>query len=253
MKKPAAVVVPCSTPVTALWCRALPVATQWQVHYANLNSNELNLCTSALQDCARYGPQQQQCQDQERQQQYQQVYGQQQQLQLQQATVKHASAQEQPGQPRSSSKACSGLSSAAARAASRLKRHGNKSYAAAAAANTVRGPGRKQGMPCRGAGSSSPVRQQKASYGAAVEGSGCQPCGVGLQATQNGLTHSAAGTGAGEQQLPDLQQLRSEYAEVIGVFEDLLVFERRSRMEAERGMAQLLQQMRLEARRKVLA
>jgi hypothetical protein len=50
--------------------------------------------------------------------------------------------------------------------------------------------------------------------------------------------------------LGELQQLRSEYGEVLGVYEQLLVSERRGRMQADRDMAQLLRQLRAEGKQR---
>jgi hypothetical protein len=87
----------------------------------------------------------------------------------------------------------------------------------------------------RSTGSTSPVRRQAASLAAAAA----------VAAGSSAALEAAVG----EQQLSDLQQLHSNYAEVIGMFEDLLVSERRGRMEAERDVAQLMQQLRAESRR----
>lgn len=48
--------------------------------------------------------------------------------------------------------------------------------------------------------------------------------------------------------LLQLQQLQDDYTDVLSVFEDLLVSERRGRVEAERLLAQLTKQLRTEGR-----
>lgn len=45
-----------------------------------------------------------------------------------------------------------------------------------------------------------------------------------------------------------LQQLRVDYEKVICVFEDVLVSERRGRVDAERSLAQLVRQLRSEGK-----
>lgn len=178
----------------------------------------------ALQDCVTAGTPVQQGQDQEEQQQQhgQWACGQQQQLKM---TVKQAGAGSQrAGAPQP----CAGLPPAAARAASRLRRHGYQQQDACVT---------------RSAGSPSPVRRQQALFKAPATAGG-------ITSSSDAAPHGApAGAGGLQLQLSDLQQLHGDYAQVLGVFEELLVAERRGRMEAERDVVQLMQQLRAEGKR----
>uniref|UniRef100_A0A383VIC0 DUF5745 domain-containing protein n=1 Tax=Tetradesmus obliquus TaxID=3088 RepID=A0A383VIC0_TETOB len=180
------------------------------------------------QDCVTAGTPVQQGQDQEEQQQQQQhgqwACGQQQLLQM---TVKQAGAGSQrAGAPQP----CAGPPPAAARAASRLRRHGYQQQGA-----FVR----------RSTGSPGPVRRQQALCKAPAAAGG----GTSSDAAAAAPHGAPAGAGELQLQLSDLQQLHGDYAQVLGVFEELLVAERRGRMEAERDVAQLMQQLRAEGKR----
>jgi hypothetical protein len=165
-----------------------------------------------------------------------------------------------------SGKFLSGVSPAAARAASRLRRHHTPS---SAAADDALGSGFSAGRTA-GAGSIQPhdmcklkadVNQVQPTEQLAAR----SRAAVTLDSCKGHLRPvSAASCSSFREQdavpmpvdcmgalgLIELQQLRSEYGEVLGVFEQLLVTERRGRMQAEPDMAQLLRQLRAEGRQR---